>query len=199
MTEMFALTGVPWIPYAAKRYLDTITEYKWKVFEYGSGNSTFYFAAHGCTVVSIEDKKSWFTAVYAELNQRRTINERVRLQHIPIDPEVLGVDVSNPAHYYEPPGVGNYKAYVSAIDEYPAGYFDFVMVDGVARPSCLVHAHSKVKPGGYLMLDNSERGYYLTQTYKLFKSWESYNFWGHGPINSYKWNCTIYRRPQRRD
>ena len=199
MTEMFALTGVPWIPYAAKRYLDTITEYKWKVFEYGSGNSTFYFAGRGCTVVSIEDKKSWFNALYAELCECRTINDRVRLIHVPIDPEVLGKDVANPDHYYEPPGEGNYRAYASAIDVYPPGYFDLVVVDGVARPSCLMHAHSKVKPGGYLMLDNSDRAYYLECTEHILARWERYTFWGHGPLNSYQWGCTIWKRPPRRD
>lgn len=197
MSEDFELTGIPWIPFAAKRFLDTLIKPGWKVFEYGSGNSTYYFARAGCDVISVEDKLEWFETLVG--SGAHTGRGSVILRYVPLESEIFGTDVADPTHYYEPPGDGNYRKYASEIDVYPINHFDFVFVDGVARPSCLLHAHDKVRPGGYLLLDNSERGYYLTQTYKLFKSWERYDFWGHGPINNYKWNCTIYRRPPRRD
>ena len=35
-----------------------------------------------------------------------------------------------------------------------------ILVDGRARISCLKRAQSRVKPGGYIMLDDAERKYY---------------------------------------
>lgn len=58
----------------------------------------------------------------------------------------------------------NFKAYASAIDAYPDGHFDVVMVDGRARTSCLVHALPKLRKGGLSILDNAEREHYTVKS-----------------------------------
>ncbi|MBI1801757.1 MAG: class I SAM-dependent methyltransferase [Chloroflexi bacterium] len=42
------------------------------------------------------------------------------------------------------------------LSEYPDGFFDLVLVDGLARDQCVRSSVPKVKPGGYLYLDNSD-------------------------------------------
>ena len=43
-----------------------------------------------------------------------------------------------------------------AILEFPEDSFDFVLIDGRARVECAYNALSRVRPGGFLLLDNSE-------------------------------------------
>lgn len=76
----------------------------------------------------------------------------------------LPVDVADPTSYRS--GAGDYlnysfKKYVKSIDEYPDGYFDLILVDGRARPSCILHSIPKLKSGGLLVVDNAERSYYF--------------------------------------
>lgn len=184
---------VPWIPQAALLFLGTIVQPALKVFEYGSGGSTIYFARKSCALVTVEHDRDWFEAVRAKLQSHSISGVDLRL--VLPEEQNIGTDNSDPAHYYEPPCTGNYRQYVSAIDGFDQAAFDIILVDGTARPSCLQHAHLKVKPGGYLILDNSERLYYLAQVEHLFKRWERYVFWGHGPINPYMWECTVWKRP----
>jgi hypothetical protein len=54
----------------------------------------------------------------------------------------------------------SFANYAKAIDPYPDGYFDIVLVDGRARPSCLMHAIPKLSKKGVVIVDNTERGYY---------------------------------------
>lgn len=51
----------------------------------------------------------------------------------------------------------SFEEYVKSIEEYPDESFDLVLVDGRHRSFCIPHAIPKVRPGGYLMLDNSDR------------------------------------------
>ena len=54
----------------------------------------------------------------------------------------------------------SFKKFVTTIDQYPDHYFDLVFVDGRARNSCIKHAIPKVKNGGYILLDDSDRKSY---------------------------------------
>ena len=42
---------------------------------------------------------------------------------------------------------------------FPDESFDLVIVDGYARPSCVLHAIPKIRRGGHLLLDDSDREY----------------------------------------
>ena len=55
----------------------------------------------------------------------------------------------------------SFERYVKSIDDYPDRFFDMVLVDGRARKFCLEHAPKKIRPGGYLLMDNSSTPEYL--------------------------------------
>ncbi|MES1224680.1 MAG: hypothetical protein ABUT20_54815, partial [Bacteroidota bacterium] len=38
-----------------------------------------------------------------------------------------------------------------------------ILIDGRARTSCIKHAVGKLKPSGFLILDNAERKYYTSE------------------------------------
>jgi hypothetical protein len=69
-----------------------------------------------------------------------------------------------------------------------------VVVDGRARPSCIFHSLKKVKPDGYLVIDNSEREYYLTKLQKLLAVWEKKDFYGPVPFNYQFSQTTIFQK-----
>jgi tRNA A58 N-methylase Trm61 len=66
--------------------------------------------------------------------------------------------------------------------------YDLVIVDGRNRCRCLANARSKVKVGGMLCLDNSERTEY-EKAMSLLKDWEG-RTWG-----DKNWMTTVCIRP----
>ena len=46
------------------------------------------------------------------------------------------------------------SAYLQVIDEFPAGFFDYIIVDGLFRGEALVRSLPKLRPGGVLVFDN---------------------------------------------
>ena len=50
---------IPWFTYAAIDYLQKFDLSGMKVFEWGSGNSSIFFAKRALAVISIEDSKEW--------------------------------------------------------------------------------------------------------------------------------------------
>ncbi|MEQ9107788.1 MAG: hypothetical protein RLO04_10010 [Limnobacter sp.] len=53
----------PWYTYPATEYLSHLDLSKFKVFEYGSGNSTLWWAPRANQVTSVEDDKAWYDKI----------------------------------------------------------------------------------------------------------------------------------------
>jgi hypothetical protein len=70
--------------------------------------------------------------------------------------------------------------YVQAIDVHPDHIFDLVLVDGRARTECIRHAIPKIKPGAYLMLDNSNNAA-VSQIVRKLQSYPHIVFRGIAP------------------
>jgi hypothetical protein len=146
--------GLPWLPFRAIRWLASNTDRTMRVFEYGSGGSTLFFAKHVAEVVSIEHDPEWYARTSNALAKGGVRNYTYLLRPPAPAPEVR-FPSSDPAYA----GL-DFAAYVTAIDAYPAQSFDLVSVDGRARPACVLAALRKVKPGGWMLLDNSDRAHY---------------------------------------
>lgn len=65
-----------------------------------------------------------------------------------------------------------YRDYIGAIDGFADGYFDIIAVDGKERVGCTVHAVPKLKAGGVLVLDDSEREEY-EEVFALLSAWSA--------------------------
>jgi hypothetical protein len=121
---------VPWYTYPAISYLRQLDFRDSTVFEYGCGHSTLFWAAVARQVVSVEDNRRWFDIM----------SKRV---------------ASNARLIYEP----DLAAYVDSIRQFPGG-FDIIVVDGPARGStrlkCSRAAIECLRPGGLIVLDNSD-------------------------------------------
>ena len=134
-----------------------------KVFEYGCGGSTVYLCERASSVVSIEHDREWFAILSGKIRELNLVNWNGKM----IEPESAGIatkSIADPDEYGtadEKLSTYRFRNYAAAIDAFPDGEFDWVLVDGRSRPSCVKHAIPKVKAGGYLLLDNSDRDYYL--------------------------------------
>jgi len=109
------------------------------VFEWGSGVSTIWYARRVAAITSIEHDAGWFDKVSGWLREADLAGATVK--HVP--------DES-----------GSFLSYSRAILEFPDSFFDLIAIDGRARVACAQHAVAKLKPNGYLLLDDSHRPRY---------------------------------------
>lgn len=170
----------------AKQYLGEILRPGWRVFEYGSGGSTLYYQERCAEVIAIEHDAGWAG--------RSKGAARVVDRDSPTPPGAatseerffaLGFDL--PRHHdgvqTEYHGMENWawRGYAGQIFNHPAGYFDLVCVDGMARSLCLYYAALMCNQAGYIVLDNSCRWQYNdAQAYIMSQGWKRRDFWQPG-------------------
>jgi len=144
-------------------------------FEYGSGNSTIFFAKHLKYLTSVEHNPEWFTIVRSNLDKLSLTN--VDYHFIPM----AKIDNTETIYtFFQDFNLTEedfqirkeYHQYFSFIKEYPDNHFDFIIVDGRARVECCLNAIPKLKSKGIFVLDNSDRARYKP-VFKVLKSWKS--------------------------
>jgi hypothetical protein len=122
----------------------------WRIFEYGAGASTFYYAKRSDAVWTVEHD-----AAFADKLRPRLPGN----VHLLVHPE-------------------NSDAYVGALGEMPAPA-DFISVDGRDRVRCLAYAVGRLSPAGVLVLVDSERPEYASGIATLRATgFRSLEFWG---------------------
>lgn len=114
-------------------------------FEWGSGRSTLWFAKRLAHLTSIESDASWFETVSHQVKAAGL--DHVQVRHLALEHPEAGTYAND---YAELP------AYVRAIDEVADSSLDFVVVDGWCHPVCARSALWKLKPGGVLLIDNTD-------------------------------------------
>ena len=144
--------------YKAVDWFESYLKSDMTVFEYGSGGSTLFFAKRVKTVVSIEHDRLWYDRVCSELDKHGISNCHLLL----CEPEKTAEPGNDQQYTSANKGFEGYsfERYVSTIEEYPDASFDLALVDGRARRSCLSHVVQKVRAGGYVVLDDSDRQEY---------------------------------------
>lgn len=144
---------LPWMCFSATRWLEKQMTSDSRLFEFGSGGSTLFWSARAGHVISVEHDAGWYEKVKMTLDEKRQN----------IDYRLVDVD-----------GSADSSAYAKSIENEEDGSLDFVVVDGIFRVECLRAALPKVKPGGFLILDNSQRKEYAEGIEELsaYPKWE---------------------------
>ncbi len=158
---------LPWFTYGAINFLQRRVRSEWRVFEYGSGHSTLWWAHRVSEVVAAEHHPGWAK----EMSDKAPANARI--VHRPLSEGTAYPDAPN----------------------LEGGGFDVIVIDGRERVWCAERCLSALKPSGIIVWDNSERERYVPGLTALAAAdFRSVEFDGMGPINTYGWRTTILYR-----
>ncbi len=189
----------PRMPFPAIHFLETLLTKKSRVFEYGAGGSSMFFSSRVGELVSVEHDSHWLELTRKAMGKKKQGAKWRGELRLPMQQaQPSGLPPSDPLSYEssdEKLAGLSFHGYASLIDEYDNDYFDVVLVDGRARPSCFMHAMNKVRMGGYIVLDNAEReSYRFIEDTAEKLGFEIKEFWGPGPYNPYCWRTVFLRR-----
>ena len=156
---------LPWYTYPFIHFITPRIKPNFEAFEYGSGNSTKWYAARIKQISAVEHDKEWVEIVRPDL---------------PTNAEVLYRDLG--------------KEYIEAIAEKNKKYH-IVIVDGRKRVKCAIFASDYLTPDGVLILDNSEREFYNeAKEYMKNKGFKRIDFYGMAPIVSHETCTSVFYR-----
>jgi len=145
------------------------------VLETGSGGGTLWLAKLAGHVTSYENQDVWFHRVLTAL-------------------ELAGLD-----HKVDLRNAGEQYSYRCFEQDNIGKLYDIVIIDGEDCPLCRVHTmgvgHQFVKPGGVIVVDDTERPWYKLGLDVLDSlGWSKIRFFGKDPFNEEK-EALVYRRP----
>jgi hypothetical protein len=181
---------LPWVTYEAIDWMANHINKDMILFEWGSGGSTIFFSNRVKKVVSVEHDLLWYQEVFMTVSKKGyqnillTLAEPERSEST--EPWYTSTDTSFSGYSFE--------KYVREIDTYPDAFFDIVVVDGRARLGCMKHALHKIKSGGFLILDNSDRQEYQKGC-ELFSDWKVISTFGPSPYVGFPTGTTIWQHP----
>ena len=153
---------IPWLTYPLVRLLEERVNKQMSVFEYGSGNSTLWWAEHAAHVIACEHDKYWHDKLTAVL---------------PSNAELLYFD-------FVPEG-----DYSKAITQYDRA-FHIVIIDGIDRVNCGLNILNSLKEDGVVIWDNTDTDQHRVGiNYLLDSGFKRRDFRGNCPIET-RLSCT---------
>ena len=159
---------IPWYTYPAIEYLSQFDYSELKIFEFGCGYSSAFWAERAKKVVSIEDKTDWFEKWKKEF-------------------EYQNLDIR-----WRDEGEG----YEAAILEDGEKY-DVIVIDGKRRTECAKVAVEALADGGMIILDDSDRINTSEEYVKAVKILREkgllqVDFYGFCPMNCYTKATSVF-------
>jgi len=160
-------TPIPWCTYALIKFIEPRLKKEFKVFEYGSGNSTFWYAKRVAYVKCVEHNQNWF-------------DENNHL--FPANVEAV-IRVFN-----------NDDTYANEINTADTKYH-IVIIDGVDRNNCAMICLNKLTEDGIIIYDNTQvLEYRISIEFLLQNGFKKLDFEGPLPIVSHNNITTIFYR-----
>ena len=157
--------ALPWYTYSFILFLEPRIRKSFQVFEYGSGNSTRWYASRVDRISAVEHDKEWIKIV-------STL--------IPSNARVIPAELGD--------------EYVQAVGQEKKLY-NIIVVDGRKRVKCTAFAVDYLTPDGVLILDNSERGWYQeAKDLMEKKGFRKIDFYGMAPIVGHETCSTVFYR-----
>ncbi len=171
--------GIPWMSWKAIDFLRTSVKPGSRVFEWGGGGSTRFFADRGCEVTTVESSQRW----KEEIEKAIPDGARVTIRHIP-------AEGGGPA----------VEQYIQSIHD--GAPWDIVVVDGLedennSRVHCVREAVGQVVPGGLLILDDSCAPQYAVVP-DILAGWRRASFRSLGPSRLGVTQTDVYWAPTAR-
>lgn len=157
-------TPIPWLSlplvYFLKSKIEELNTIE-SLFEFGAGNSTFFWRKFIPRVVSVEHDKSWHKFLEGEIGQSKNQHKLI----------------------FQP--LSTEKFYQKSILE-ERGKFQIIIIDGRERVSCVDFATQKLAQDGVIIFDDTNRDKYKPGVEKLkLMGFKELQFWGLGSGSIY--------------
>jgi len=160
---------IPWVTYSFIDFIKGRIKKQHTVFEFGSGNSTFFYAKYAGLVVSVEHDKEWYDKI---------VNDK------PENSEMIFCELVRGGDYCKMPVKLEEK-------------FDIIIVDGRDRVNCCKQAVDALTPDGVVVLDDSEREFYREGVdFLLKKGFKQLAFTGVSPGLFYEKATSVFYKPE---
>jgi hypothetical protein len=197
---------VPYITYPALRQLARLIRPEFRVFEYGCGGSSLWWATRVAEVISVEHDAGWAERVAAAGGDNLRIITRERGAALPpkrraLLKRFLASGPELPLSHDDAHNVmhglmtEDFAAYATEIEAHGEGGFDVIVVDGMARCFAAWLAPRHLKAGGFLVFDNADRWHYNAAYRQLREAgFHRIDFYGPGPVNRIEWCTAIFTR-----
>lgn len=158
---------IPWVTYSFIDFIKERLKKEHTVFEFGSGNSTFFYAKYAGIVVSVEHDKAWFDKIVGSK---------------PENAEIIFCELKRDGDYCRMP---------LKLEE----TFDIIIVDGRDRVNCCKQAVNSVSENGVIVLDDSEREFYREGiSFLKGKGFKELSFSGISPGLFYRKSTSVFYR-----
>jgi hypothetical protein len=159
---------IPWITYPALDFLAERVTANMVVFEYGSGNSTFWWSRRVQKLISCEHDKEWYASFHQEIPDNTT--------------------------YLLRRAKGGSTEYAMEISKY-TDMFDILVIDGRDRVNCVKNGLASLHLDGVIVWDNSDREEYQ-EGFDILKEkgFKSLQFWGMGALATRRWCTSVFYR-----
>lgn len=156
----------PWMVPAFVEWIEPRLTKEMTVWEFGSGNSTLWFARRVKQISTVEHHKLWADAL-------RPIRSK------------------NTAHWFIPANVEDHYPFIHPSTLSP----DILIVDGMQRDACIQNALPQLKPNTLIILDNSESEAIASQELLHQQGWNRLDFEDVYPWDKAKrWVTTVFSR-----
>ncbi len=158
---------LPWFTYSSIYFIQQKLRTSHTVFEFGSGNSTQWFAKRVKSIVSVEHDTVFYQKIHDTISS-----------------------LPNVEHVFGALGEG-YSAKILAYDK----QFDVIIIDGRERIQCAKNAIQALKDDGVIIWDNSDREKYQEgYQFLIDHGFKQLDFRGAGPISHSEWQTSIFYR-----
>ncbi|MGE4070538.1 MAG: hypothetical protein AB7E72_05130 [Lysobacterales bacterium] len=163
--------AIPWLTFDAIRHIKANLPDDARVFEFGSGHSTLFWHSRGAHVTSVGDDEAWYELMNNTLTERGI--KGCQLVHAP-----------------------TLDTYVGAIARCQPQSLDLILVDGAHRRDCVAAAIPFLKPGGMLVVDNTDWHWFReTPIEGIPSSWGRNSYSGYAPMLGHFSETTVWQRP----
>lgn len=144
---------IPWTTYSYIEFIKTYLKPNMRLFEYGAGNSTLFYAKYIKQLISVEHDLTWFNKIKTVISD----NCKLIFSDLSSDEYICPNDMKN-------------------------NTFDIIIVDGRRRNECIAKCEAHIKESGIIILDDSEREDYMEGIeYLTKKGYKRLDFWGIAP------------------
>lgn len=197
---------LPYITYPAQSILAQIARPETRVFEFGCGHSSLWWSARVKEVVSVDHDPGWISLVERRKPDNLTLVHcpqhapcpEIPAHHLEAFTEIIAKQpLSGRADHDIQHGLNcaDFLGYAATLIQWPVGYFDVIVVDGMARSICAYLAGHSVKPDGLVVIDNSDRWQYWPGFHALqYMGFGRIDFFGIGPVNSHEWCTSLFAK-----